>query len=96
MLDSDSASAADAIPNEMFAALQEMAAAREPSRYAGARGVEGQQKDARKAALQSIGKTPKELDAAIEKRTSESEVNYEAAYSQSIARDPELAYSLRR
>ena len=74
-----------------FAALQKLAASKDPSRYVGPQGVQGQQEAARRAAVQTVGKTPGDLHAAEAARSSASKVNYSAAYQQAIKGDPELA-----
>lgn len=73
-----------------FAALQRAAASRDPSRYAGPAGVEGEQQAARRAAIQSVGGTPADLAQAQATRSAASNANYTAAYQQAIKSDPEL------
>lgn len=51
-----------------FNALQELAAARKPSEYRGPLGIEGQQNAARLAAMNSIGGSPLEIEAAMTQR----------------------------
>jgi hypothetical protein len=51
-----------------FQALQQIAAQRDPSKYFGAGGIEGQQNQARLAAVRSVGGNEKTLQTAIENR----------------------------
>ena len=73
-----------------FAALQKLAASKDPSRFYGPQGVQGQQEAARRAAVQTIGKTPQELNAAVATRSAASDANYKAAYLQAVKGDAEL------
>lgn len=72
-----------------FAALQRLVASREPAKY-GSLGIKLAQEQARAAAVQTIGKTPEALKAAIAARTSVSDVNYKAAFNKATMRDKEL------
>lgn len=73
-----------------FSALQKLAASKDPSRYFGPQGVQGQQQAARRAAVQTIGKTPADLASAEAARSTASRANYERAYQQAVKADPEL------
>ena len=73
-----------------FAALQKIVSEKDPSRYFGATGSKGQQEAARQAAVREIGKTPAELQAAIEARATASGSNYEAAFAEVVKRDKDL------
>ena len=73
-----------------FAALQKAVASRDPSRYFGPAGVEGQQQAARRAAIQSVGGTPTDLAQAQATRKAASDTNYATAYQQAIKGDAEL------
>lgn len=73
-----------------FSAFQRAVAAEAPSKFYGPLGVKGQQATARQEAVQSFGKTPAELEAAIAARTAASGQAYGAAFNQSIKGDPAL------
>ena len=73
-----------------FAALQKMVSQRDPSAYAGPAGVQGQQEGARQAAVQTIGRTPRELEAAVEARSAAASGNYGKAFDQVIKGDANL------
>lgn len=73
-----------------FAALQELVAGKDPSKYVGAGGVEGQQQAARRAAIQSVGGTPEQLASAVHARTVESAANYGEAFANAVKRDKTL------
>lgn len=74
-----------------FAALQRLVAeGKAPSDYFGPAGIEGQQQAARRASVQTVGKTPSDLAAAVAARKTASEANYGAAYQQAIKADPAL------
>lgn len=73
-----------------FSALQKLASRENPSLYAGSRGVYGQQQAARRAAVQSIGKTPADLSAAQQARSAASAQAYDKAFAVPIKADPEL------
>lgn len=74
-----------------FAALQKLVASKDPSSYYGPHGVQGQQEAARRAAVQTIGRTPQELSAAEAARSAAAKQNYTLAYQQAVKADPELA-----
>lgn len=74
-----------------FAALQKLASSKDPSRYFGQLGVQGEQEAARRAAVQTIGKTPSDLAAAVAARSAASNTNYTLAYQQAVKGNPELA-----
>lgn len=73
-----------------FSALQQIAAEKDPSRYFGPQGIEGQQNAARVAALRTVGQTPADLTAAENARSAAAAQNYGAAYQQSVKADPAL------
>ncbi|MCR4300737.1 MAG: hypothetical protein NUV51_03930 [Sulfuricaulis sp.] len=76
-----------------FAALQKLAADKDPSRYFGPIGsssVKGGQEAARLAALRTISKTPDTLEDAIRQRSLAAKANYGDAFDEVIKRDPEL------
>jgi len=73
-----------------FSAFQRAVAAEAPSKFYGPFGVKGQQAAARQDAVQSFGKTPAELEAAIAARTASSGQAYGAAFNQNIKGDPAL------
>ena len=73
-----------------FSALQKLAQSKDPSRFYGQQGVQGQQEAARRAAVQTIGKTPQDLAAAEASRSAASRANYTLAYQQAVKGDPEL------
>lgn len=74
-----------------FAAFQKAAANEMPSKFYGPAGIKGQQAQARVDAVQSFGKTPADLDAAITARTATSNKNYGDAFQQQVNADPALA-----
>ena len=74
-----------------FAALTKLGASKDPSRFYGPQGVQGQQEAARRAAVQTVGKTTGDLHAAEMARSVASNKNYADAYQQVIKGDPELA-----
>ena len=73
-----------------FSAFQKFAAAENPSLYFGPQGVLGQQQAARRAAVQSIGKTPKDLADAVTARRLASEQAYRKAASVPVKPDAEF------
>lgn len=73
-----------------FAALQKMVASKDPSRFYGPAGVQGQQEAARQASLQTVSGTPEKLSAAVTARSTASKANYTEAFEQAIKRDKEL------
>lgn len=73
-----------------FAALQNAVASRDPSRFFGPAGVEGQQQAARLASLRTVSRTPKKLANAVTARKTQADVNYGEAFEQSIKADPKL------
>lgn len=74
-----------------FAALQRLVSeGKDPSRYFGPAGIEGEQQAARRASVQTIGKTPADLQAAILARKTASDSNYMQAFGTQIGRDKEL------
>lgn len=73
-----------------FSALQREVESLAPSRYSGPQGVRGQQEAAHRAAAQSVGKTPAELESAIAQRKATSSANYEEAFSEVVKRDKDL------
>lgn len=74
-----------------FAAFQKAAANELPSRYYGPVGIKGQNEAARRGAVQSFGRTPADLEAAITSRTAMSAKNYGDAFKQQVNADPALA-----
>lgn len=78
-----------------FAAFQKAIAAENASKYYGPRGIKGQQATARQMAVQSFGKTPKELETAITNRAIASDKNYGDAFIQKINADPDLAQIIK-
>lgn len=70
-----------------FAALQKRVTEKDPSGYFGATGIEGQQQQARLAAVQGVGKTPQELKAAELIRQMSAKTNYGAAGKQIVQTD---------
>lgn len=74
-----------------FAALQNLAAERNPSAYFGPQGIEGQQAAARNASLGTVAQTPQQLAAAELMRGANATQNYGTAYQQAVKADPELA-----
>lgn len=73
-----------------FAALQKLVSSKDPSSYFGAQGVQGEQEAARRASVQTIGKTPQDLAAAQATRSAAADTNYTLAYAQAVKADPEL------
>jgi hypothetical protein len=73
-----------------FSALQKAAAMEDASKFVGPAGVKGQQESARQAAVQSFGKTPADLEAAVNARSAASAQNYANAFQQQINGDPAL------
>lgn len=71
-----------------FSALQKLVAEHDPSRFTT---IKGQQEGARQAAVQTIGKTPSDLEAAVAARSAASEQNYGTAFKRAIKADPDLA-----
>ena len=74
-----------------FASFQKAVANENASKFYGPLGVKGQQARARVDAVQSFGKTPTELDAAVASRSATSAKNYGEAFKQKLNADPELA-----
>lgn len=74
-----------------FAAFQKAAANELPSRYYGPIGIKGHNEAARRGAVQSFGRTPADLEAAIASRTATSAKNYGDAFKQQVNADPALA-----
>jgi len=73
-----------------FNALQQIAAEKAPSAYAGPQGIEGQQAAARLAGVRTVGQTPADLEAAQAARAAQGKVDYDAAFQQTIKADPTL------
>lgn len=73
-----------------FSAFQKAAALEDASSFVGPSGIKGQQEAARQAAVQSFGKAPADLEAAIKARTAVSGQNYADAFQQQINGDPAL------
>ena len=74
-----------------FSAFQKAVANENASKFYGPLGVKGQQAQARVDAVQSFGKTPAELEAAVASRSATSAKNYGDAFQQQINADPALA-----
>lgn len=74
-----------------FAALQKLVASRDPSRFYGASGVQGQQEAGRLASLRTVSQTPDDLAAAVAARSAAAQSNYGKAFEQAVRADPQLA-----
>lgn len=83
--------AAASIPEASAIAAHQKAIAKTPEVSGKYQAREGEQEAARRAAIQTVGRSKAELEAAETARAVEAAKNYGAAYSKDIKADPKLA-----